>query len=93
LAAVAPYPFNDGSTSNGLSGFQLRAIVVEAAFDDVLAGVYRSRVRPTCVVGTLVALHADYGIPTIWAGSARNAAQVVERLLVRVWKKNVAEAA
>lgn len=76
-----------------LSEFQLRAIVVEASLDDVLARVYRSRIRPTCVVGTVVALHADLGVPTIWAGSARNAAQIVERLLVRVWKKKFAEAA
>jgi hypothetical protein len=39
------------------------------------------------VLGTVIALHVDLDIPTIWAGDARTAAQIVERMLTRVWKK------
>jgi hypothetical protein len=40
-----------------------------------------------------LAIHVDYGVPTIWAGNRRNAANLTERLLTRLWHKNVAEAA
>jgi DNA excision repair protein ERCC-4 len=76
-----------------LSKFAFRLMVVEANFDDVLAGAYRSRIRPACVVGTCIALHTDFGLPTIWCGDARNAANIVERLLTRFWRKQVLEAA
>jgi len=69
-----------------LSRYDFSAIVVEAALEDVLAGVYRSRTRPQSVVGTMLAIHADHGIPTIWAGSRSNAANVAERLLTRLWR-------
>jgi DNA excision repair protein ERCC-4 len=73
--------------------YNLRCIVVEAAVDDVLAGAYRSRTHPNSVLGTTVALFVDYNVPTIWAGDTRNAANIVERLLTRVWKKMQSEAA
>ena len=72
-----------------LRDYELRAVVVEASVDDVLAGAYRSSMRPQSVVGTTVAIMVDYGVPTIWAGDATNAANIVERLLVRVWRKHV----
>ncbi len=70
-----------------LRDYRLRAVVVEAALDDVLAHVYRSRMNPKSVVGTTIAIHVDYGVPTIWAGDAHNAAKMVERMLARVWRK------
>jgi hypothetical protein len=68
-------------------------VIVEAAMSDALAGNYVSKTRPQSVVGSVLAIHADFGIPTIWAGSRRNAANLTERLLTRLWRKNVAEAA
>ena len=70
-----------------LKEYEFRAVVVEASIDDVFAHAYRSRLLPQCVIGTVVALHVDHNVPTIWAGDTRNAAQIVERLLTRVWKK------
>jgi ERCC4-type nuclease len=73
-----------------LARLDFAAVVVEASIEDVLAGCYRSRTRPQSVVGTMLAIHADYGVPTIWAGSRSNAANMTERLLVRLWRNAVA---
>jgi len=69
-----------------LSRLDFAAIVIEAALEDVLAGVYRSRTRPQSVLGTMLAIHADHGVATIWAGSRSNAANICERLLTRLWR-------
>lgn len=61
-------------------------IVVEAALSDVIAGRYVSKTRPQSVVGSMLAIHVDFGIPTIWAGSRSNAANLTERLLTRLWR-------
>lgn len=74
-----------------LRDYPLGLIVVEAGIEDVLARVYRSRMDPSSVLGTTIAIHVDYGVPTIWAGNAQNAANIVERLLLRVWRKRAAE--
>lgn len=66
------------------------AVVVEGAVEDVLAGLYRSRTRPQSVLGTMLAVHADLGVPTIWAGSRKNAANITERILTRLWRNAVA---
>lgn len=70
-----------------LRDYETRAIVVEASLSDVLAGAYRSKTNPSSVVGTVLAIHVDYGVPTLWAVDAKTAATVVERLLVRVWSR------
>lgn len=69
-----------------LRDYELRAVVVEASLLDVEAHAYRGMVRPQSVIGTCVAIHADYGLPTIWAGNAHLAARIVEKLLVRIWR-------
>lgn len=70
-----------------------RAVIVEASLECVLAHAYRSRLLPQSVVGTVLAIHADYDVATIWAGDSRTAAQLVERLLLRVLRKKVEAAA
>jgi ERCC4-type nuclease len=72
-----------------LRSYELRAVVVEANVDDVLAGAYRSKTHPNSVLGTAIAIFADYAVPVIWAGDARNAASIVEKLLVRIWRKQM----
>lgn len=67
-----------------LRDYQLGAIVVESSVSDVLAHAYRSRMNPQSIIGTTIAILADYGVPTIWAGDERAAASIVERLLVRM---------
>lgn len=73
-----------------LSRLDFAAVVVEASVEDVLAKLYRSRTKPQSVIGTMIAIHADYGVPTIWAGSRRNAANICERLLTRLWRNALA---
>ncbi len=76
-----------------LRDYTVKAVVVEASVDDVLAHAYRSATAPQSVIGTAVAIWADYGVPTIWAGDARNAANLVERLFFRIWSKSQERAA
>lgn len=76
-----------------LRDYELGAVVVEASVNDVLAHAYRSRMHPQSVLGTTIAIFADYGVPTIWAGDERNAASIVERLLVRMLAKREPEEA
>jgi DNA excision repair protein ERCC-4 len=76
-----------------LRDYELGAVVVEASVNDVLAHAYRSRMHPQSVLGTTIAILADYGISTIWAGDEHNAASIVERLLVRMLAKREPEEA
>lgn len=74
-----------------LRDYELRAVVVEASVCDVLAHAYRSATNPQSVIGTVIAIWTDYGVPTIWTGDARNAASIVERLFGRIWRKGQVE--
>lgn len=75
-----------------LRAYELRAAVVEASIGDVLTHRYRSRLLPQSVIGTALAIFVDYGVPVLWAGNSRTAANLVERTLVRVWKRSECEA-
>ena len=48
---------------------------------------------PQSVVGTTIALMADYGVPTLWGVDARTAANLAERLFFRIWSKSQERAA
>jgi ERCC4-type nuclease len=87
VACVGPERERFMDCCRRLRDYELRAVVVEASFDDVIAQAYRSRTHPQSVIGTTIAIHVDYGVPTVWAGDARNAANIVERLLTRIWRK------
>ena len=76
-----------------LAKLDFACIVVEAALSDVIAGRYVSKTKPQSVVGSMLAIHVDFGIPTIWAGSRSNAANITERLLTRLWRNHLAEVA
>lgn len=71
-----------------MKDYDFKLLVVEASVADVLAAVYRSRTNPQSVIGTTVALHADFGIPTLWAGDARTAANMTERIFARMWRRH-----
>jgi ERCC4-type nuclease len=76
-----------------LAGYRVRALVVEASWEELAAGAYRSNMNPKSVTGTLLALVVDRGIPVLLVGSAREAAEAVERMLVRVARDGVGCAA
>lgn len=66
-----------------LAKMRRACIIVEAAIDDVLVGLARSRMSAASVLGSIAAIHADHGIPTIWAGSRPTAAAYAIRFLRR----------
>jgi DNA excision repair protein ERCC-4 len=76
-----------------LAGYQVRALVVEASWEELAAGAYRSNMNPKSVTGTLLALVVDYGVPVLLVGSAAGASGAVERMLCRVARDGVREAA
>jgi ERCC4-type nuclease len=67
--------------------FALKAIVVEGSLEDIARKNYRAKVHPAAVVGSVVAFHVDFGVPTIWAGSPHAAARIAERLMRRFVEK------
>ncbi len=69
-----------------LSGYSHAAVVVEASLDQVLRGeLGRSHATPASVVGSCLAIHVDYGVPVIWAGSRPAASVYAEKMLARIW--------
>ena len=76
-----------------LNALEFRLLVGESSGETVLAHAYRSQTNPQSVMGSVIALHVDYGLPCIWAGDARNAANIVERLFRRIASKAEARAA
>jgi len=76
-----------------LMAFEFRLLVVESSVEAVLAHAYRSQTNPQSVLGSVIALHVDYGLPCVWAGDARNAANIVERLFRRIAAKAADRAA
>ena len=63
-----------------LLGYPVRALVVEATWQQVEAGRWRSRTKPSAVIGSLLGWMSS-GLPVILAGDHRRAGQFVSRLL------------
>ncbi len=61
--------------------------MVEASWEELAAGAYHSAMNPRSVTGRLLAVMADYGVPVLLVGPAAEAAQSVERLLLRLARK------
>jgi len=72
--------------------YPVRHLVIECTADDVLLGLSRSRINPLSVLGTLIAAASDWGITPWFCGDAANAAVVVERILLREFKRLQAKA-
>jgi hypothetical protein len=54
--------------------------------EDVISWRYRSTVSPKAIVNSLASFHARFGVPTVWAGSRRNAEIIAEAFLVKAAK-------
>lgn len=67
-----------------LRPYAFKAIVVEGVFAEVACGRYRSRAHPNSIVGSICAIMADYSMPVVFAGTAANAATIVEKVLRRL---------
>lgn len=53
--------------------YDLFAVVVEAALEDVSRGRYRSEMKPHAALQSLCAFQVRYRVPFMWAGNRRGA--------------------
>lgn len=56
--------------ARGLDAF---AVVIEAGFQDMAEGRYRSRMKPHAALQSVLAFQVRYGVPFIWAGTRTGA--------------------
>jgi DNA excision repair protein ERCC-4 len=66
-----------------LAGYDFAAVVVEAAWPDVVGGRYAGGVKPASVVGATVSIMVDIGVPVLFAGDRPGARRMTEELLLR----------
>ncbi len=69
-----------------LRSFPVRGLVIEADLNGLLSGAFASRINPLSVLGTLIKAGAEWQIPIWFAGDAKNAAVLVERMMLWVGK-------
>lgn len=72
---------------NRLSALDVAVIAVEANIGDVYTHRYESEALPSAVLGRINGILLDHGIPTLFWGSAPEAADMAHRLLLLAWKK------
>ena len=63
--------------------YRFRALVLETNMTNIAIGAYRSQISPLSVLGTLVKIAQDIGVPVWFADDASGAAQFVQRMLIR----------
>ena len=90
VACVGPERVRFMEQMDRLARYPVRALVVEASWAELAAGAYSSQTNPKSVTGTLLAIVVDRGIPTLLVGGAAEAAEAVERMLLRVAKNGIA---
>ena len=71
--------------------YPTRALVIEATWEELSAGIYRSQMNAKSVTGTVLSL-MQKGLPVLLVGDATAAAEATERLLVRVFNQQVERA-
>ena len=76
-----------------LRAYPVRAVVVEATIQEILATMPRGRVKAETVVRSTISWQQDFGCPFVWCGDPRTAAAWVERALTRVVRKGQEKAA
>jgi DNA excision repair protein ERCC-4 len=69
-----------------LAGYERAVIIVEGTIDELIAGLYRSKLRPSSVVGSIGSIFARWGVPTITCGSRENAEVIARAILVKCAK-------
>ena len=62
-------------------GYDFFAVVVEAAWEHLARGLYRSRMKPHSAAQSVVAFQVRYGVPFIFAGTRKAAAYLTLSLL------------
>lgn len=64
-----------------LKAYPVKAIIVEASWNQIKMKQYRSRTHPNSVIGSLTSWIANYGIPVIMAENSRMAAELCAKII------------
>ena len=70
-----------------LAEYDFGCIVVEGSLRDVLLHTYRSGAHPRAVLGALLSIIVDHGVPVFFCGDRQLACRFVEGLLCRYHRK------
>ncbi|MBI5843193.1 MAG: hypothetical protein HZB23_00825 [Deltaproteobacteria bacterium] len=70
-----------------LSGYAAACVVVEADLRDVLDCRYRSGVHPNAVLGAVLSIVIDFGVPVFFCSDRQAACRFVEDFLHRYHRK------
>ena len=70
-----------------LAQYDAACVVVEADMKHIILGKYRSHAHPRSILGSLVSIHVDYGIPVICCSDRQIACHFVAMFLLRHHKK------
>ena len=70
-----------------MRSYPVRHIVIEGSWSEVSLGISRSNINPLSVIGTLVKFGSDWQIPVWFCEDAVGAALLVERILIREFKR------
>lgn len=73
-----------------LRGYPVKALVVEATWEQIETGAYRSKVNPSAAIGTLMGWIAQ-GIPITMAGDHKRAGVFVARMLYITARRRLQE--
>ena len=65
-----------------LGGYRAACVVVEAGVADVLLHRYRGEAHPNAVLGNVISIILDFGVPVFFCGSRQAACQFVQAYLL-----------
>ena len=64
-----------------LRAYRFRALIIEANYNDLERGGWRSKIQPSAVLGSLAAWQCQYSLPIMLAGTHEAGAEFCERFL------------
>lgn len=71
-----------------MRSFAFKTIVVEGIPQSIYERAKDRRFNPASAFGMLIAIHTDYGVPTVWAGNRSGAEVWVGSTLKRIWEQH-----
>lgn len=70
-----------------LSGYEAACVVVESELREILSGEFRSAAHPHALMGTIVSIILDFGIPVYFCSDRQCAIQFVEQYLTLFYRR------
>lgn len=70
-----------------LQTYMCSCIVVEASFEELLSGNYRSGAHPASVAGAAISIIVDYGVPVFFCSNRQCACRFVQEYLLRCHRR------